>query len=286
MPTIAASAGALFFFAVACTVPAAKPTAQAVEAPRGAAAARDAHEQLNSVLWMQTAGEYWALASSTYESARRAIDSGLRNRSWTAATEQQGNFGRLPPAVILDLDETVLDNMRFQDQLVLDRSGYDGAVWGKWVASRNASLVPGAADFVHYAESRKVNVFFVTNRTDKEETDTVENLKALGINATPDSVLCNSENGWTSDKSPRRLFLSAKYRILALVGDDMNDFVSVTGQSPEQRVETAKKYAKNWGARWFLIPNPTYGSWERSLYPGITADAEVLAKKRSLLRGL
>jgi acid phosphatase len=107
----------------------------------------------------------------------------------------------------------------------------------------------------------------------------------MTITATPDTVLSNNENGWTSDKSPRRAFLAAKYRILALVGDDLNDFVSVTDQTASQRLETARKNRSRWGVQWFVLPNPIYGGWDRSLYPGMTDDSAILARKRSLVTG-
>jgi acid phosphatase len=76
------------------------------------------------------------------------------------------------------------------------------------------------------------------------------------------------------------------HRILLLVGDDMNDFVSTATLTPEQRVTLARTHAVRWGQRWVLIPNPLYGSWERALYPGVTGDEAILQKKRELLKGI
>jgi acid phosphatase len=247
--------------------------------------ARATHEQLQSVLWMQTSGEYWASAASVYTSARQAIDRGLKDRKWTAALEQEGAFGRLPPAVILDLDETVLDNSRFQGRMIREQQSYDAAAWNEWVDARMAAEVPGAVGFITYAESKKVRVFFVTNRTGVQEPATIATLARMTIAAAPESILSNAENGWTSDKTVRRAFLAKQFRILALVGDDLNDFVSVADQTPSQRVETVRAHSARWGAQWFILPNPVYGGWDRSLYPGITDDAAVLARKRSLVTG-
>lgn len=259
------------------------PATRSTSTTEAATTPRDTHEHLQGVLWMQTAGEYWASATAAYASAKRAIDLGLKDRKWTAAIEQEGNFGRLPPAVILDLDETVMDNSRFQGRMIRDNKFYDPDIWNTWVDAQSASEIPGAVDFIRYAEGKKVAVFFVTNRTAAQETATIANLARMSLAATPDTVLSNNESGWTSDKSPRRAFLASTHRILALVGDDLNDFVSVNQLSAAQRLEAARKNASRWGSRWFLISNPLYGGFDRSLYPGVTDDATILARKRSLV---
>jgi acid phosphatase len=220
-----------------------------------------------------------------YALARRAIDLGLKDRKWTAAIEQQGDFRRLPPAVILDLDETVLDNSRYQGRMIREKKTYDADIWSSWVAAQNAAAVPGAVDFVRYADEKNVRVFFVTNRASDQEESTIANLARMALTATPDSILSSGENGWTSDKSPRRAFVAGKFRILALVGDDLNDFVSVANQSASDRLATAKQNGPRWGTQWFILPNAVYGGWDRSLYAGITDDAAILAKKRSLVTG-
>ena len=263
----------------ASTATPASPGGDAPPAPR------NTHEQLQAVLWMQTSGEYWANALSVYASARQAIDRGLKDRRWTAAVEQEGSFGRLPPAVILDLDETVLDNSRFQGRMIREQKSYDSDEWKVWVDARAAAEIPGAVGFIDYARSKKVSVFFVTNRTDTQEQATIENLARMTVTATPDTILSSGENGWTSDKTVRRAFLAKQHRILALVGDDLNDFVSLADQTPAQRIETVRKNTSRWGAQWFILPNPIYGGWDRSLYPGISGDEPVLARKRSLVTG-
>jgi acid phosphatase len=148
----------------------------------------------------------------------------------------------------------------------------------------DAGLLPGALNFISQAAARGVKVFFITNRTAAEQVKTLKNLEALGIAASDETVLCTGENGWTSDKSDRRAEVAKTHRILLLIGDDMNDFVSIAKMNPDQRLELAKTHEARWGRTWILIPNPTYGSWERSLYPGISNDPEVLAKKRSLVK--
>lgn len=262
-----------------------RATANAVGASRTAIPLRDTHEVLNSVLWVQTSAEFWALASTTYRNAQVVLEQAMSQKSWSAALEQKPGYENLPPAVILDLDETVLDNSASEGQLVLDRTVYSQDTWSTWVHTVAAAATPGAQSFIAGAEKKGVKVFFVTNRSLSEQEDTLKNLAALKIMASDDTVLCSGENGWTSDKSARRAEIAKSYRVLLLVGDDMNDFVSTAKLTPEQRVALAKAHADRWGKSWILLPNATYGSWERALFPGLTKDEDILLRKRQQVKG-
>ena len=264
---------------------AAVPTAAATAS---GSPSRDTHEQLQAVLWMQSSAEYWALSAPVYSRARAALDAAIADPSWTAALEQEGtNFSGLPMSVVMDLDETLFDNSTFQGQLVLDRTTYSPERWGRWVALAAATEVPGAVDFVKYARARKVRVVFVTNRTAQEKPATLKNLDILLGPGTPASdVLATDENGWSSDKSARRAFVARTHRVLMLVGDDLNDFVSVAGaKAPSDRLALAKQHSTKWIDRWVLLPNSAYGSWDRIIYAGLTTDPEILVKKRETVRG-
>lgn len=271
------------------------PSPQSPPAASATTALRDTHELLEGTLWVQTSAEYVSLAAAAYRHGQRALDEAMTDGTWTAASEQSGAFGSLPPAVILDLDETVLDNSPMQAQLVLDRTVYSRQRWKGWVDRKEAGLVPGAKAFLDYAAARGVAIFFVTNRrrgqapdgSDDEERPTIENLADLGITTTADRVLCTGENGWTSDKSARRAAVARTHRVLLLVGDDMNDFVATGGLTAAQRRDLAATYSSRWGERWVLIPNPLYGSFDAAAVglPADTPDAEVLRRKRDVLRG-
>jgi 5'-nucleotidase (lipoprotein e(P4) family) len=267
------------------------PRSTPARTPAGTAASglvtssRNTHEGLNGVLWMQTAAEYWALTSAAYRNAQTALEESLRDTSWTASLEQGSGYESRPGAVILDLDETVLDNSPFQAQLVLERTFYQSAIWKAWVDEMAAGLVPGSKDFIAFAEGKGIRTFYVTNRTLDEQDKTLKNLAALGISASDATVLCVGENGWTSDKTARRAEIAKTHRILLLIGDDMNDFVSTASLLPLQRAALAQTHARFWGRAWVLLPNPLYGSWERALYPGLSEDNEILARKRSQVKG-
>jgi 5'-nucleotidase (lipoprotein e(P4) family) len=266
----------------ACGVTSRAPKAPpARPAPQGA---RQAHENLNAVLWMQTAAEYRASALQAYRLAQLQLDAALRDLSWTAATEQSGDVSSLPPAVILDLDETVLDNSAFQARAVQDGSTYSEDAWNRWAEERKAGAIPGAIEFLSDATSRGVTPFYVTNRDHKVEDATRDVLATLGVPVTSerDTVLMRHENGWNaSDKSSRRQSVAASYRVLLLIGDNFEDFVSGTRASVTDRDALMEKYDTFWGRKWIVLPNPTYGSWEGALTFGLTqpSDAQTLAAK-------
>ncbi len=261
-----------------------------------------AHEQLQAVLWVQTSAEYETLMATTYAAAAAALAPALADKTWTAALEQQGDAAGLPPAVIVDVDETLLDNSPFQAQEILEGTAYCDKSWPAWTGKAAARALPGALEFARAAADKGVTVFYVTNRGKDEEAATVANLKCAGRdaagqclafpNADEDHVLvpgespAEGEKAWTSDKTARRAHVARSHRVLLLVGDDLRDFLSTPpGATPEDRVRLARGHADRWGKSWFLLPNPAYGSWERAL-PGAKLDeAGFLKAKRERLEG-
>ena len=249
----------------------------------------DTHEKLIPTLWVQTSVEWPASTMQVYRTARLTLDRALKDRKSTAATEQTQPFAKLPPAVILDIDETVLDNAPAQARQVASRTGFVVADWDQWVSEAAAREIPGAAKFCRYAASRKVTVFYVSNREAKSEEDTRRNLKQAGLplHDSIDTVLLRGERPeWTSEKTTRRKFIAEKYRVLLLIGDDFGDFLPGVRTTVEKRRELAAPHAERWGRDWIMIPNPGYGSWEGALLePERPATAlEQLWKKESWLR--
>jgi acid phosphatase len=250
---------------------------------------------------MQTAAEYRASALQAYHAARLALDAALADPHWTAAVEQTGDASSKPPAIVLDLDETVLDNSPFEARMIagstLDKPvPYDEAVWRRWVAERKATAIPGAAEFLRYAASRNVTPIYITNRNVKDadgkdtgEAATIGVLRELNIPvaAGGETLLMRGENGWeSSDKGSRRAVVAAKYRILLLIGDNLEDFISVSDKSMGGRDSLASKYDDWWGSKWIVLPNPTYGSWEQAMTLGAPANdpAAALARKYAALK--
>jgi len=205
----------------------------------------------------------------TQSSAEFEVDKALLNKKWTAALEQKDNYQTKPPAVILDIDETVLNNIPFQARAIIKGESYPKG-WLEWMLEESATAVAGVADFLQYASQKGVKVFYVTNRIAVAEDATRNNIRKLGLplDEDEDVLLMKNENGWTSDKVSRRELISNNYRVLLLIGDQLGDFISLEEAtvSMNERQKLATKYQDMWGTKWFMITNPIYGRWEASKY--------------------
>lgn len=258
---------------------------QATDAVETAAPPRT-NENLNSVLWTQTAAEYAATAVQAYQGATVMLDRAFADSTWTAALEQleQGDYHDLPPAVILDVDETVLDNSAYQARLVQRNEEYSRDTWQAWVREAQATPVPGALAFTQYADARGVAVFYVTNRRHEVEAATRDNLATYSFPLAPaeDRILTRGEESdWTGDKETRRATIAQTHRILLMLGDNLGDFASHVDVSVAERADMTQRYAEYWGTRWFVLPNPQYGSWDGALidYEYGLSRAEKLKRK-------
>lgn len=227
------------------------------------------YERLQSVLWVQNSGEYRAAAFQAYQLAKSRLDMALSNSNWSAALEQSENFSHLPPAIIVDIDETVLDNSPFQARLLKINCKRKPHMWQNWVREAKAPPVPGALEFLQYANSRNVEIFYVTNRDHSLEKATKKNLETFSfpLKKKIDNILMrNEQTDWSADKQSRRMFVAKSYRVLLLIGDDLNDFVSTEKLQHESRDELTDRNSPMWGNKWIILPNPVYGSWEKSLF--------------------
>jgi acid phosphatase len=236
----------------------------------GALSYAQTHENLNALVWVQRSAEYRALTTQTYQAARTALDRALKDKKSTAATEQEQvdkkALKKMPPAIILDLDETVLDNSTYQVELLRQNAAFSDASWQAWVARVEAKPLAGAKEFLDYADSKKVAIFYVTNRVcDAADLNdpTVTVLRRRQMPLVSERLLCKKE---TSNKSPRRAAVAAEHRVLLLLGDDLNDFVTADAAAGGAGRDTlAEAHRERWGRQWFLLPNPMYGSWERAI---------------------
>lgn len=228
------------------------------------------HHGLDATLWAQSSAEYQAAALQTFRLASLRLEQALSDPQWTAALEQDvSKMDGLPPAIIVDVDETILDNSPFQARLITEGLTYGSATWDPWVEKAEAKALQGAKDFLHHADSLGVVIFYVTNRGADQEPATRRNLgkEKMPMDGSQDVVLMSGENGWTSDKTTRRQAIAESHRILLLLGDDLNDFVSgAKASTPGPRRRLAEDHQAMWGTKWFLFANPSYGSWEASLY--------------------
>ena len=248
----------------------AQAAADAVAAGQGA----QPHDNLNAVLWVQRAAEYGAVTETVYRAAADKLDAALKEKNWDALVPgERGNAATgLKPAVVMDVDETVLDNSPYQARLVADGKEYDEVTWDQWVAEKKARAVPGVVDFAKAAAAKGVTILYLSNRATHLKDATIANLKAVGMPVQDDGVFLGlgtfvkdcEQNG--SEKNCRRKLAGQQYRVLMQFGDQLGDFVQITANTPDGRAGLVQEYGDWFGERWFMLPNPTYGSWEPALF--------------------
>jgi len=222
-----------------------------------------AGSDLDALLWMRTAAEHDALCLQAFAVARAALDRALADSTWTACLEQ-GDVQGKPPAIIVDIDETVLDSTDLAARELLAGEALDAAATQAWFEQSASRPLPGARDFLQAAAARGVTVFYVTNRSEAALEATRRNVELAGFPLRDDlqTVICRTT---TSDKGPRRAAIAAQFRVLLLLGDGGGDFTSAMAQrTPAERQAVAAERSAFWGERWIVLPNPAYGDWRRA----------------------
>lgn len=262
------------------TISACQPTARRPDNPTSvisqAGQQVPADDNLNAVAWTQTAIERDLIYRQTYRNASEELSQALSDPTWEALPKGDRKTPVIDPAktaVILDIDETVLDNSPYQARLVVNGESYDEFTWHQWCIEEKAAAVPGALEFARLAASKGITVFYLSNRASDLSDATLSNLRKLDfpVEASEPVFLglgtivsgCE-QNG--SDKGCRRELISRKYRVLMQVGDQLGDFVDVSANTPQGRKQVIEPYLGWIGQRWFVLPNPTYGHWESALF--------------------
>ena len=223
----------------------------------------DSHEMLNAALWRQSSAEYPAIAQQTYRLARMNLDQALADPQWTAALEQTGDATDLPPAIIADLDETILDDTSYEVRIIRWLGSYSPESFADWCRDENAPAIPGARKFLGYAAAHGVTVFYYSARKESLRECTTRNLRYLQL-PFPDETRLLLADG--KSKSDYRSGVAEHYRILLLLGDNLEDFVTGSRTDPSARSDLAEHYAQRWGREWIVFPNPMYGHWEAAPY--------------------
>ena len=243
----------------------------------------DKEYEVGAVLWTQSSAEYRALAYQSFTLARLRLDQDLSRHS---TRSQQSS--KLRPAVIVDLDETVLDNSRYDAELVLRGVSNSAQRWREWCERAEAGAVPGAVDFLRYAAQRGARVFYITNRRQSGKQGTITNLRKLGFpDVNEETVMVRAEDAPPSKES-RREQVAKRYRIALLVGDNLNDFTDdFAGKSTAGRAAQVDRDKVEFGSRFIVIPNPMYGDWEDAIYQNKSSlsEAQKQAYRRSALKG-
>jgi 5'-nucleotidase (lipoprotein e(P4) family) len=246
---------AVLLLALVGTVGCSRVTGTVPQPPSPAApAAAPARVLSNDIRWFRASAEYRALTRQAYQVATDRLPEltlGLGPQSW---------------AVILDADETTLDNSEYQRRRFLVDSGYTAASWANWVNERAAPAVPGAPEFTRRVHAIGGRVVIVTNRAESLCDATRANLRSVGVEA--DAVIC--QTGTETDKNPRfeRVQSGAAVpgasplTVVAWVGDNILDFPGMT-----QAARADPRALAEFGKRYFILPNPMYGSWQQVREP-------------------
>jgi 5'-nucleotidase (lipoprotein e(P4) family) len=257
---------------------------QGAPAVRGTA---DTEYQAGATLYVQKAAEYRALAYQAFNVARWQLDADLSGKNKNGIPKAER---KKPRAVMVDIDETMLDNSPAQAYGIKNRLPFELKGWYAWGEMRKAKAVPGAVEFASYAVSKGVKVFFVSNRDeDPQKPATIDNLKSVGFaDVGPDNVLLRVQDASgnnISSKEPRRQFIMQKYRIVLFVGDNLDDHADVfERRSIVDRFAEVDRAKGLFGKRFIMLPNAMYGTWENAIYEyGQLTDAQKAEKRAAAL---
>ncbi len=203
------------------------------------------------IKFVRDSAEYVTITRQTY---RLAGDS-VRRAAQTA--------GRTPWAVVLDLDETVLDNSTYQ----LERAAYglpfESVSWTAWTERREAASVPGVAEFIATVRQAGGHVAWISNRNTTVANATRANLQTLGV-WNDDDRLCLQVDSQHTKRMRRAEVVTGSgncawsgtaMKVAAFVGDQMGDFPAADENIPDTGSDAA------FGRTCFLLPNPMYGDW-------------------------
>ena len=200
-----------------------------------------------NVLWHQTAAEYRALCYQAYNVATEKLQLALKKQS------------DKPLAVIVDVDETILENSPYNAGNIIGKLNYPDDFY-RWVNSAECQPVPGALEFLKFAAENDVDIYYVTNRREIGKKGTLENLNKLGFpNATEKTVLCKTDK---SSKQPRRDKIMEDHEISLLIGDNLLDFDDIfKADTIQERIFAVDKNRDKFGNKFIILPNVMHGEW-------------------------
>ena len=196
----------------------------------------------NDIRWVTNSNEYKILCEQIYKNAWNNLSEELKKASNQSA-------------IIMDLDETVLDNSDYQVGLTEKNESYNPESWSVWVNLEEAKLVPGAKTFIDSVRTTKTKLIFLSNRMAKNELPTMNNMIALDIYEEDDIFLLRIDK--PDKKYVRRsevLNGTGRFKdigpmkVLAYFGDARHDF-----PDPDDYY--------SFGQNMYMFPNPMYGKW-------------------------
>ena len=218
-----------------------------------------AETETMGLLWMRTSAEYRALAYQGYNVALNAVKMAVTDPS----------HQRKPLAIVLDADETVVDNTKLMGESVANGNGrFDAPWWRQAVHQGKSQAMPGAAEFLNEVHKQGVEIFYVSNRYAPVNYDaTVQNFKELGFPSVDKEHVLLFEKD--SDKQPRFDAITKKYSVILYMGDNAGDFpIGTKGKTLAERNAIIDAHKEDFGTTFVVFPNPAYGSWVSALAKG------------------
>ena len=221
-----------------------------VSAPQ-VATATQTPQAPNEIRWVLESAEYQAAVIQVYRLATARVEQAVAKRP-------AGSWG-----VVLDADETVLNNSMYQLERAKQGLAFSADSWNAWVKRREATPLPGAAAFLNRVRALGGKIAIVTNRLHSECDDTRAVFDTYKL--VFDVMLCRPD-GTPSDKNPRfeavangsTTASSTALDIVAFVGDNILDFPKMAQAARKIGAPAFTEF----GVRFFLVPNPMYGSWQ------------------------
>ena len=218
-----------------------------------------AETETMGLLWMRTSAEYRALAYQGYNVAMNAVKMAVTDPS----------HQRKPLAIVLDADETVVDNTKLMGESIVNGNGrFDAPWWRQAVHQGKSQAMPGAVEFLNEVHKQGVEIFYVSNRYAPVNLDvTIQNFKELGFpSVDKDHVLLFEKD---SDKQPRFDMIAKKYYVVVYMGDNAGDFpIGTKGKTLAERNAIIDDHKEDFGTTFVVFPNPAYGSWVSALAKG------------------
>lgn len=226
-----------------------------------------------SVIWFKTSPEAAFLYEQCYDLAiTKAYDNFKSSRD------------KRPPAVILDIDETVLSNVQFEVERIKEGVGYTPQNWKAWTDRAEATPLPGALRFTHWADSLGIAIYYISNRKTDELESTIGNLRQHGFPQVFDKHVLLREK--SDNKDERRAAIYHEHDVILLVGDQLTDFSNaLADRGQDLGMDSLRKFMPDLKKKFVLLPNPMYGEWEKAIY-GNTFKLSDEEKKRLQAKAL
>ena len=218
-------------------------------------------------LWYQNAAEVDALYQQGYNVATNKLKELLKQPTTK------------PYSIVLDIDETVLSNIPFQVKMVKDGTAFNPKLWDEWVQKAEAKPVAGAKEFLQFADKNKVQIYYISDRTDAQVDATIKNLEAQGLPVQGRDHLMFKKEGDKS-KEGRRQEVIKHTNLVMLFGDNLVDFAEFSTKSEADRDKMFEQLKAEFGDKFIIFPNPMYGSWESAVYQGEKKDGKGQSEAR------